>query len=156
MRRTLLLFIFFTSLSIYSQKEANFWFFGRNAGIDFNNNTVTSLNNGLLNTDEGCSSIADENGALLFYSDGINVWTKNHELMKYSNGSLANNLQGNPSSTQSGLIIPNPEDKNIYYIFTVGTDYVGNGSVYPVNPGFNFYTIDISKGNDGEITNGYQ
>ena len=154
MRRTLLLFIFFTSLSIYSQKEANFWFFGRNAGIDFNNNTVTSLNNGLLNTDEGCSSIADENGALLFYSDGINVWTKNHELMKYSNGSLANNLQGNPSSTQSGLIIPNPEDKNIYYIFTVGTDYVGNGSVYPVNPGFNFYTIDISKGNGGEITNG--
>lgn len=154
MKKTLLLLVLFTSFTIHSQKEANFWFFGRNAGINFNNNIVTSLNNGLLNTDEGCSSIADENGNLLFYSDGINVWTKNHELMKYSSGSLANNLQGNPSSTQSGLIVPNPENKDIYYIFTVGTDYVGNNSIYPINPGFNFYTIDISKGDGGEITNG--
>ncbi|WGH75613.1 T9SS type B sorting domain-containing protein [Tenacibaculum tangerinum] len=108
----------------------------------------------MLNTDEGCSSISDENGNLLFYSDGINVWTKNHELMRYSNGVLANNLEGNPSSSQSGLIVPNPEDKNLYYIFTVGTEYIGAGSGYPRNPGFKFYTIDISQGNGGEIIAG--
>ncbi|CAM1349577.1 T9SS type B sorting domain-containing protein [Tenacibaculum crassostreae] len=143
-----------TSISLYSQKEANIWYFGRNAGIDFNSGTPVALNDGLLNTDEGCSTISDENGNLLFYSDGINVWTKNHELMKYSDGRLANNLQGNPSSTQSGLIVPNPEDSNIYYIFTVGTNFIGTGSGYPNNPGFNFYTIDVSKGTGGEIISG--
>ena len=154
MKKQLLLVLFITaSISLYSQKEANIWYFGRNAGVDFSTSPPTALTNSKLNTDEGCSTISDENGNLLFYSDGINVWTKNHELMRYSNGSLANNLQGNPSSSQSGLIVPNPEDKNIYYIFTVGTDFIGN-LPYPDNPGFRFYTIDISKGNGGEIIAG--
>ena len=152
-KQLLLIFFIISSISIYSQKEANFWYFGKNAGLDFNSGTPISLQDGLLNTDEGCSSISDENGNLLFYSDGIKVWTKNHELMKYSDGSLANNLEGNPSSSQSGLIVPNPENKNIYYIFTVGTDFIGN-LPYPSNPGFNFYTIDISKGKGGEIIAG--
>lgn len=154
MKKLLLLtFFIIASLSLYSQKEANVWYFGNNAGLDFNSGNPVALNDGLLRTDEGCSSISDENGNLLFYSDGINVWTKNHELMRYSNGSLANNLEGNPSSSQSGLIVPNPEDKNLYYIFTVGTDFIGN-LPYPDNPGFKFYTIDISKGNGGEIISG--
>lgn len=152
-KQLLLAFFIIVSISLYSQKEANVWYFGNNAGLDFNSGSPVALNDGLLKTDEGCSSISDENGNLLFYSDGINVWTKNHELMRYSNGNLANDLQGNPSSSQSGLIIPNPEDKNLYYIFTVGTDFIGN-LPYPDNPGFRFYTIDISKGNGGEIISG--
>lgn len=151
-KQLFLILFFFTSISLYSQKEANVWYFGNKAGIDFNSGAPTTLNNGLLSTDEGCSTISDENGNLLFYSDGINVWTKNHELMKYSDGRLANNLEGNPSSTQSGLIVPNPDNKNIYYLFTVGTDFVDLSS--PENPGFNFYTIDISLGNGGEIIAG--
>ncbi|MEQ3500971.1 T9SS type B sorting domain-containing protein [Tenacibaculum sp. SSH1-16] len=152
-KQLLLAFFIIVSISLYSQKEANVWYFGNNAGLDFNSGSPVALNDGLLKTDEGCSSISDENGNLLFYSDGINIWTKNHELMRYSNGNLANDLQGNPSSSQSGLIIPNPEDKNLYYIFTVGTDFIGN-LPYPDNPGFRFYTIDISKGNGGEIISG--
>ncbi|MGG6232214.1 T9SS type B sorting domain-containing protein [Tenacibaculum sp. SDUM215027] len=151
-KRLLLVYFFIASISLYSQKEANVWYFGNNAGLDFNSGNPVTLNDGLLKTDEGCSTISDENGSLLFYSDGINVWTKNHELMKYSDGRLANNLQGNPTSTQSGLIVPKPEDKNIYYIFTVGTDFVLKPA--DANPGFNFYTIDVSKGNGGEITSG--
>ncbi|WP_299007309.1 T9SS type B sorting domain-containing protein [uncultured Tenacibaculum sp.] len=152
-KQLLFVFLCISSLSIYSQKEANVWYFGNNAGIDFNG-TPIALTNGALNTEEGCSTISDEDGNLLFYSDGIKVWTKNHELMRYYNGQLANNLQGNPSSSQSGLIVPAPENKNIYYIFTVGTDYIPNNSGYPRNPGFNFYTIDITKGNGGEIIEG--
>ncbi|CAM1360185.1 Gliding motility-associated C-terminal domain-containing protein [Tenacibaculum sediminilitoris] len=153
-KQLLLVFFIISSISLYCQKEANFWYFGKNAGLDFNSGAPISLQDGLLSTDEGCSSISDENGNLLFYSDGIKVWTKNHELMKYSDGSLANNLEGNPSSSQSGLIVPNPEDKNIYYIFTVGTDFIPFNATYPSNPGFNFYTINISKGNGGEIIAG--
>lgn len=154
MKKFLFFFLIIVSNSLFAQKEASFWYFGKNAGLDFSSGEPVSLSNGKLTTDEGCSSIADKNGNLLFYSDGISVYTKNHELMKYTNGSLANNLKGNPSSTQSGLIVPNPEDKNIYYIFTVGTEYVGENTNLPINPGFNYYSIDISKGNGGEIIAG--
>ncbi|MBA6156551.1 T9SS type B sorting domain-containing protein [Tenacibaculum sp. S7007] len=153
MKKLLLFLLTLLTFNLYSQKEANTWYFGRNAGIDFNTSPPSALTDGKLNTDEGCSTISDENGNLLFYSDGIKVWTARHELMRYSDGRIADNLQGNPSSSQSGLIVPNPEDKNIYYIFTVGTDFVGN-SGYPRNPGFNYYTVDIDKGDGGEIIAG--
>lgn len=154
MKKLFIVFLFLTTSYVTAQKEANFWYFGRNAGIDFSSGSPVVINDGQLNTDEGCSSISDKNGNLLFYSDGISVYTKNHELMKYSDGRLANDLRGNPSSTQSGLIVPNPEDENLYYIFSVGTDYVGGGSGLPSNPGFNYYTVDITKGNGGEIIEG--
>lgn len=154
MKKIFSLILVYLVTNTFAQEQANFWYFGENAGVDFSTGSPVALSNGLLNTKEGCSSISDENGNLLFYSDGISVYTKKHELMKYTDGTLANNLEGNPSSTQSGLIVPNPEDKNIYYIFTVGTDFVGSNSGLPSNPGFNYYTIDVSKGNEGEITAG--
>ncbi|WP_397446068.1 T9SS type B sorting domain-containing protein [Polaribacter sp. R77954] len=153
MNKFFTLFLLFFSFHLFSQQEANFWYFGENAGIDFSTNPPTSLTDGQLNTTEGCSSFSSPSGELLFYSDGIEVFNKNHELMTYSNGSLANNLRGNPSSTQSGMIIPKPGSTTIYYLFTVGTDFVGNAN--DPNPGFNYYTIDMSKNNNlGEIIDG--
>ena len=153
MNKLITLIILFFTLNAFSQKEANFWYFGENAGLDFSTNPPTALTNGQLNTTEGCSSFSSPTGELLFYSDGIKVFNKNHELMTYTNGRLANDLLGNPSSTQSGMIIPKPGSSSIYYLFTVGTDFVPNG-VSP-NPGFNYYTIDMSQnGGLGEITDG--
>ncbi|PQJ82207.1 T9SS type B sorting domain-containing protein [Polaribacter glomeratus] len=145
-----LLLIF--TLNVFSQKEANFWYFGENAGIDFSTSPPTALTNGKLNTTEGCSSFSSPTGELLFYSDGIEVFNKDHALMTYSDGRLANDLKGNPSSTQSGMIIPKPGSTSVYYLFTVGTDFVPRG-VNP-NPGFNYYTIDFSANPLGEITAG--
>ena len=62
----------FTS-TVRAQGEANIWYFGNNAGLDFNTNPPTPLTNGALNTSEGCASVADKNGALVFYTDGITV-----------------------------------------------------------------------------------
>ncbi len=153
MNKYITFLILFCTLQLFAQKEANFWYFGENAGLDFSTNPPTALTNGQLNTSEGCSSFSSPTGELLFYSDGIEVFNKNHELMTYSDGRLANDLRGNPSSTQSGMIIPKPGSTTIYYLFTVGTDFVPN-NVNP-NPGFNFYTIDMSRNNGlGEITAG--
>ena len=153
MNKFLIFSLLFFALNSFSQKEANFWYFGENAGLDFSTNPPTALTNGQLNTTEGCSSFSSPTGELLFYSDGIEVFNKNHELMTYSNGRLANNLLGNPSSTQSGMIIPKPGSTTIYYLFTVGTDFVGNAG--NPNPGFNYYTIDMSKNAGlGEIIDG--
>ncbi|WP_143569818.1 T9SS type B sorting domain-containing protein [Tenacibaculum agarivorans] len=154
MRKTIFLVLFLYSSFLFSQKEANIWYFGRNAGIDFNTSPPTPLIDGQLNTLEGCSTFSDENGNLLLYSDGITVWDKNHNIMKYSNGALANNLRGDPSSTQSGMIIPKPKSSTIYYLFTVD-DASGRVRGEPDGRGLNFYTIDISKnGGLGEIVEG--
>ncbi|CAL2055797.1 T9SS type B sorting domain-containing protein [Tenacibaculum sp. 190524A05c] len=153
MKKLFILGVYFISISIFAQKQANIWYFGQNAGIDFSTTPPTALTNGQLNTDEGCSSFSDKDGNLLFYSDGIRIFNKDHNLMTFTDGSLADNLGGNPSSTQSGMIIPRPGSDTLYYLFTVGTNFVPNG--VPSNPGFNFYTIDMSRnGGLGEIVDG--
>ena len=143
------------ALKSFSQKEANIWYFGENAGLDFNTNPPIGITDGKINTFEGCSSFSDANGDLLFYSDGITVWDKNHDIMKYTDGSLANNLKGDPSSTQSGMIIPKPGSSSIYYLFTVddGPEYNNFGVIVEDGKGLNAYTLDLSDG-IGKITEG--
>lgn len=109
-----LLLQFFSINLLKAQKQGNYWYFGSNAGLNFNTNPPTPLENGMLNTSEGCATISDENGNLLFYTDGIRVYNKTHKVM--SNGS---NLTGNPSTSQSGIIVPDPGNADKYYVFTV-------------------------------------
>ena len=128
-----------TSRLLHAQKEGNIWYFGVNAGLDFNSGAPHALTNGVLSTLEGSSSIADVNGNLLFYTDGITVYNNNHLQMPNGSG-----LLGHWSSTQSALIVPQPESSNIYYIFT--TYFQG---------GFGFYysIVDMSlQGGLGDVT----
>ncbi len=116
---------------LYSQGEANHWYFGQNAGVDFNTTPPSALTNGRLSTNEGCSSISDANGNLLFYSDGRTVWNRQHEVMSNANYFGGTGLFGDPSSTTSALIVPKPEDPNLYYIFTVDEPHQNNAYAYP-------------------------
>lgn len=129
----LLLFVLLL-LNSYSQKENNIWYFGNGAGITFNTSTPAFINNGQLFTDEGCASVSDENGKLLFYTDGITVWNTKHEVMKNGNG-----LSGNKSSTHSALIVPHPNDINQYYIFTTTEKGEPGGLQYSI--------VDVAKEN---------
>ena len=119
MKKNITIFLLFIVVQLFSQKQANIWYFGQNAGIDFNFSPPRALGDGELDTDEGCSTFSDANGNLLFYSDGTIVFDKNHDIMTYTDGSLADNLLGDPSATQSGMIIPKPLSNDIYYLFTV-------------------------------------
>eukprot|EP01035_Chromulina_nebulosa_P055523 gene55523-76076_t len=87
-------------LSIQAQKENNIWYFGNNCGLDFSTTPPTALTNGKINTNEGCSSVSDAQGNLLFYTDGLTVWNKNHAVMDNGTG-----LKGNSSSTQSSVVV---------------------------------------------------
>lgn len=125
---------------VYSQKEANIWYFGANAGIDFNSGAPVALIDGMVNTTEGSASIADKNGNLLFYSDGVSVWTKNHSVMPNGTG-----LMGDPSSTQSAVIAPKPGSTSLYYIFTVDYSSGVNGLRYSI--------VDLTlNGGLGDVT----
>ena len=108
-----------------AQNEGNFWYFGTNAGIDFNSGTAVAVTNGQLITQEGCATISDNSGNLLFYTDGIFVWNSNHLIMPNGFG-----LLGDPSSTQSAIIVKKPGSNLIYYIFTVDNEGQANGLRY--------------------------
>ena len=114
----------FSLPGMLAQKQNNIWYFGTNAGIDFNSGTAVSISGGKLNASEGGSSICDPNGKLLFYTDGITIWDRTHGVMPNGTG-----LAGGPSSTQSGLIIPKPGSCNLYYVFTVGDAQAGIGDL---------------------------
>ncbi|MBR9845302.1 MAG: T9SS type B sorting domain-containing protein [Algicola sp.] len=133
MTRILYVFIYFcfAPCIIYGQNETNIWYFGENAGLDFNSGLPVPLLDGELNTDEGCASISDGFGSLLFYTDGVTVWNRNHDIMLNGTG-----LNGDFSSTQSAIIVPKPDNSNIYYIFTV--DDLGG------NNGLQFSEVDMT------------
>src|SRR5438552_12167024 len=69
---TLLLTIIILLLSqkSFAQKEANIWYFGSYGGVDFNSGAPVVLTNSAMSAFEGCTSIANHNGQLLFYTDG--------------------------------------------------------------------------------------
>ncbi|MCU0440136.1 MAG: OmpA family protein [Raineya sp.] len=112
MKRFFLFLLIWSSGTLYAQREASNWYFGNKAGIRFINGKPEALTDGILNTTEGCATISDKNGNLLFYTDGKTVWNKNHQIM-------ASGLEGHDSATQSGVIVPKPNSNNIFYIFTV-------------------------------------
>ncbi|WP_051200076.1 T9SS type B sorting domain-containing protein [Flavobacterium subsaxonicum] len=141
---TILVLLLLFCLKAFAQKEANNWYFGINAGIHFmEDGSVQNLGGSQMQTNEGCSSMSDVDGNLLFYSDGRNVWDRNHVLMPNANYGAGTGLLGDPSSTQSCIIIPNKTNPNLYYIFTVDEPHHANASVYP-----NQFTGDYMEAND--------
>ena len=114
MKKLLLLCLLIISgqLSL-AQKENNIWYFGVNAGLDFNSGSPQALYDGRLISAEGSASICDENGNLLFYSNGETVWNSNHEVME--NGY---NLDGLTAVTHPAAILKMPGSENLYYIFS--------------------------------------
>jgi hypothetical protein len=110
-----------------AQNEGSVWYFGSNAGLDFNTNPPTPLINGQINTLEGSATIADANGQLLFYTDGTKAYDKNHNLMP--NGTAG--LGGDSSSSQSAVVVPYPGNSDKYFLFTVSA-YVNSDLVYSI------------------------
>ncbi|MCF8371326.1 MAG: T9SS type A sorting domain-containing protein [Bacteroidales bacterium] len=111
------------------------WYFGDQAGLTWTtlqcNGDPMYLMDGGLATNEGVASMSDNQGNLLFYTDGVSVWNKLHTVMPNSLAtSIGGELAGDLSSTQSALIVPKPLDPNTYYIFTTDADLGTGGLAY--------------------------
>lgn len=108
-----------STVNFAQQHYADQWYFGNKAGLDFSSGTPTAITTSQMSAGEGSASVSDPvTGALLFYTDGINVWNSSNTVMPNGSG-----LMGGVSSTQAALIVPKPQDNNQYYIFT--TDQIG-------------------------------
>jgi gliding motility-associated-like protein len=140
MRILFYLIAFLYSLASFSQGEANIWYFGDNAGLNFSSGSPVALTNGQLSTREGCAVLSTNLGQLLFYTDGVTVYNKNHQIMVNGAG-----LLGHPSSAQSATIVPKPGSGNLFYIFTTTNEH---------NPdGFRYSIVDMTlDGGNGAIT----
>ena len=123
-------------------QRANIWYFGQNAGIDFNplpDNPAIPID-GPLNTPEGTSVISDRNGQVIFSTDGYNIFDKLGQDITPAGG-----IGGNNTSTQSALIIPVPGDETLYYIFTTNEIY-GTGT-YEVR--YSLFDLKLNNGVGG-------
>ena len=123
-----------------AQKEVYRWYFGYNAGINFNTTPASLLTDGQTYTREGVATICDgATGDLLFYTEGSTIWNAKHQIMPNGTG-----LQGDPSSSQSGVVVPFPGHPGQYYLFTTMTD-----------KGFRYNLIDMALDNGmGDIVPG--
>ncbi|MBT6835096.1 MAG: hypothetical protein HOA61_03550, partial [Bacteroidetes bacterium] len=123
-------------------KRTNNWYFGLNAGLEFNSNYPKVLTDGNIVTGGGSAIMSDTSGNLMFYSDGENVWNKNHDLMPNGQGLLGLN-----GSTQAALIIPIPENDTLLYLFT--TDGINSALTY----GLRYSIINMNLKNGlGNVT----
>ena len=130
---------------LLAQKQNNYWYFGQKAGLNFNSGSPAApLTNSALLAAEGTATVSDPvTGNLLFYTNGVVVYTKNHTLMP--NG---NNLYGDSSTLQSACIVPKPGNSNIYYIFTM--DAITH---FPLQRGLNYSVVDLTlNGGLGDVS----
>jgi gliding motility-associated-like protein len=113
------IFLILISNMAYSQgKQANNWYFGGQAGITFQQGSppIALLDGQSISPSwTGTACMSDKDGNLLFYSDGVTIWNKNHQIM--TNGSNMGSF-----STQGAMIVQDPGNENRYYFFNITTN----------------------------------
>ncbi|MBL4670297.1 MAG: T9SS type A sorting domain-containing protein [Flavobacteriales bacterium] len=143
MKYLIILFVLTISVNnLFGQNQGNIWYFGNHAGLDFSTGAPVSISDGetynesIQNHSEGTSVIADSSGNLLFYTNGEEIWNRNHQVMP--NG---DNLLGHLSSTQT-LIVPMPQNTNLFYVFTTDAFYQSE-----LRNGLRYSVVDICQDN---------
>lgn len=138
----MLAFVVLACFNGFSQNTTKYWFFGYKAGLNFNTSNPTTVIGGKTNSFEGCATVSNATGQLLFYTQGDTIWDRNHNVMPNGTG-----IMGHTSSAQSSLIIKKPGSSNIYYLFT-SSDMGTNGA-----NGYRYSEIDMSlNGGFGDVT----
>ncbi len=145
MKQLLTLILLLVFQNTEAQKEACNWLFANHCFVSFATGTPVQLQGCAINSSmfyqEGCSSVSDAQGNLLFYADGPNVYNNLHQIMPNGSG-----LNGHPSATQAALIVKKPLSTTEYYVFTTERDVdTSNGLWYSI--------IDISlDGGLGDVS----
>ena len=138
--KQILLFATLTLYSVFSYsqgKQANNWYFGNKAGITFQQGSppIALLDGKSISPGEtGTACMSDMDGNLLFYSNGVTIWNKNHDIM--TNGNDMGTW-----STQGGMIVQDPGNENRYYLFNFATT-----GVPPAPLRFQYSVIDMTNG----------
>jgi hypothetical protein len=119
---------------------ASNWYFATRVGMRFADGQVTPSGCGQMVFANGTASVSDpRSGQLLFYSDGRNVWNREHRPMNNGQGLFG-------WGTQAALAVPVPGRDSLYYFFTLQTRFAINFGGRPVDPaqtGFYYSVVDL-------------
>ncbi|AFL84379.1 hypothetical protein Belba_1780 [Belliella baltica DSM 15883] len=126
----------------------NIWYFGDGAGIDFNEDPA-----GILptprpvdprhpqNIPAGTTTISDETGQVLFYTDGSTVWDLYGDVM-----ADGEDIGGSNQASEGVIAVAIPQEETIFYLFTTSTAADGNSQV-------KFSLVDIKAENPTGVGN---
>lgn len=112
------LIILATQLTTRAQLQDNNWCFGYGAGVTFTS-PPDSFSSQLRSVESIASVSHKATGALLFYTDGYQVWDATHSPMQ--NGKRIGDDSISHSAAQGAVIIPFAGDDNKYYIFSLNS-----------------------------------
>ena len=120
---------------VYSQREADRWYFAYYCGLDFNSGIPEVIHDGRTYIPfGGVGTMCDSIGNLLFYSSKDTIYTSQHTLMENGCG-----FEGASGGWQNNLIVLWPGSDSLYFVFK--TPNLGDGW------GLHYNIIDISKNN---------
>lgn len=127
----------------------NIWYFGDGAGLDFNPDPddpdaptprpIASPHPQSIPA--GTTTISDQAGQVLFYTDGKSVWDLNGDLME--NGE---DIGGDNSSSQGVIAVPVPGEETLFYLFTSQLSANGTNEA-------KYSLVDIKSENDTGVGN---
>ena len=130
--RCLLLGLFSSGLATPARAQGEYanWYFGQRADLSFAPGRAPApLLGGAMTTPSACATLSDAAGGLLLYSDGAQVWNRQHQLMP---GGQA--LGGNPQVAQGCAVVrvsaagtPNPTAYLLTQRYTQAVDPYSTG-----------------------------
>jgi gliding motility-associated-like protein len=139
-------------------KANSIWNFGEGTGLDFNSGSPLGIPTPGYAPFFGTATLASpQTGALLFYTDGINCYNKNHVAMPNGSGLVPGAF---PEVGDHGVcIVPFADDPNKYYIFHTKKEYRESGSGMP-GAGYSscdlyYSVVDLNlDGGNGDVVAG--
>jgi hypothetical protein len=162
MRYSVLLFLILSSV-LHAQKHDYIWIFGYDSHLGFPgiegvigdfNNTPPTFDHQILQINIGSSSasISDEEGNLLFYTNGCVIFNASHTLMENGEGInpgevhnlQCNGINGYTAGHQSSLILPHPTDSYFYYLLHKRLRYVYTPEFTGITDTLFYTLIDMS------------
>lgn len=153
----------FQGITGYAQGHENTMLFGYEGGNasptnnEFGINILTFTDGSLNITDDqsaeaffndACAAISDSNGQLLFYTNGIDIFDKSHQVMQ--NGGLINEFNATGfDPPQSAIIIPWPMRPDKYILFHLDEEWFEypDGWVLGGGTGCFYSVIDMDMNN---------
>ncbi|MDX5444060.1 MAG: hypothetical protein LPJ89_09800, partial [Hymenobacteraceae bacterium] len=142
MKRLFYSILFLLSGFLCSAQQSNHWNFGLYSSLDFSSGTRQLGLNSAMYAPEGTASISDNSGTLQFYTNGVDVWNRNNNVMP--NGI---NLQGKLDVAQGVIALPAPGNNSRYYIFTV------DPTIRALVTGLKYSIVEMSlNGGLGDVT----
>jgi hypothetical protein len=109
----------FKTQAQFNYPENNVWAFGNQAGMKFAGPNPISVTTSMY-SGEGCASVCNQNGELLFYSNGNKIWGANGNLFPHGQD-LDISATSAFTTTQTALIVSIPWQANKFYLFTLGS-----------------------------------